>query len=160
MLHRLATLFVEYLNRGIVCRYLHEYNEAIECFFTAMSRTGTSPLLASAAMPQDSPVSPPRSVKAESVSTRPALPTGHSKESPTATGTLAHVRDLVTTEGAAGISDVALRAQRQLLQTYNDLAVDCLLRGFFHEAIQLLNKAIRVEKNELALYLNRGGMPV
>ena len=49
-------------------------------------------------------------------------------------------------------------AQRQLLLTYNDFAVDCLTRGFVDEALLLLNRAIRLEKNEYSLYLNRGGM--
>lgn len=144
-----------------------------------MSRTGTSSLLAAAAMRKGSPASPPQSVKAESVSARlpplsgvlAAQSKGQGQRStpenigpsprpgpamPMVPSALANVRDL---EAAAsdGRNEVALRAQRQLLQTYNDLAVDCLLRGFFQEAVQLLNKAIRVEKHELALYLNRGG---
>ena len=156
-----------------MCRYLHEYNEAIECFFTAMSRTGMSPLLASAAARKDSQLgsSPPQSLKAESASTRPAGQSngvrpgseGAQAAMATATAAIAHVRDFDVAEAsgsAAGRNEVAQRAQRQLLQTYNDLAVDCLMRGFFREAVQLLNKAIRVEKSELALYMNRGGMPM
>ena len=163
-----------------MCRYLHEYNEAIECFFTAMSRSGTSPLLASAAARKDSPLrsSPPQSQKAESASTRPAGQSNGNGKRPgsegaqaamaTATAALAHARDLDVNVAAAeasgaaagGRNEVAQRAQRQLLQTYNDLAVDCLMRGFFSEAVQLLNKAIRVEKSELALYMNRGGIPL
>ena len=160
-----------------MCRYLHEYNEAIECFFTAMSRTGTSPLLASAAARKDSPVrsSPPQSQKTESASMRPAgepngngarpVSEGAQAAMATAKAALAHVHDIDVNaaaadaeSAAAGRNEVAQRAQRQLLQTYNDLAVDCLMRGFFREAVQLLNKAIRVEKSELALYMNRGGM--
>nr|CAB3267325.1 tetratricopeptide repeat protein 16-like [Phallusia mammillata] len=51
---------------------------------------------------------------------------------------------------------VYLDAQRQLLLTYNDFAVYCYHREFFEEAIVLLNKAIKGEKNEKGLYLNRG----
>ncbi|XP_076454901.1 tetratricopeptide repeat protein 16-like isoform X2 [Babylonia areolata] len=47
-------------------------------------------------------------------------------------------------------------AQRQLLLTYNDFAVECFTKGFFDEAVILLNKAIKGEKNEKGLYINRG----
>ncbi|XP_076802726.1 tetratricopeptide repeat protein 16-like isoform X2 [Clavelina lepadiformis] len=47
-------------------------------------------------------------------------------------------------------------AQRQLLLTYNDFAVHCYQRGFYEEAVILLNKAIKGEKNEKGLYINRG----
>eukprot|EP00794_Sanderia_malayensis_P016028 gene16028-17648_t len=47
-------------------------------------------------------------------------------------------------------------AQKQLLLTYNDFAVDCFKKGFYEEAIILLNKAIKSEKQEKKLYLNRG----
>ena len=48
--------------------------------------------------------------------------------------------------------------QRQLLLTYNDFAVDCFNKGFYEEAVLLLNKAIRAEKSESGLYINRGGI--
>lgn len=48
-------------------------------------------------------------------------------------------------------------AQRQLLLTYNDFAVECFTKGFYEEAIILLNKAIKGEKREKGLYINRGG---
>lgn len=48
------------------------------------------------------------------------------------------------------------QAQRQLLVTYNDFSVYCYKRGFYDEAVVLLNKAIKGEKNEVGLYLNRG----
>ena len=48
-------------------------------------------------------------------------------------------------------------AQRQLLLTYNDFAVECFQKSFYDEAIILLNKAIKGEKNEKGLYVNRGG---
>ncbi|XP_038063686.1 uncharacterized protein LOC119734321 [Patiria miniata] len=51
---------------------------------------------------------------------------------------------------------VYLEAQRQLLLTYNDFAVECFLGGHFEEAIILLNKAIKGEKREKGLYINRG----
>nr|KAG5693403.1 hypothetical protein BaRGS_009876 [Batillaria attramentaria] len=47
-------------------------------------------------------------------------------------------------------------AQRQLLLTYNDFAVECFNKGFYDEAVILLNKAIKGEKNEKGLYINRG----
>eukprot|EP00795_Rhopilema_esculentum_P010263 gene10263-18957_t len=47
-------------------------------------------------------------------------------------------------------------AQNQLLLTYNDFAVDCFTKGFYEEAIVLLNKAIKCEKSEKRLYMNRG----
>lgn len=57
--------------------------------------------------------------------------------------------------GAKG--DVRGKAQRQLLLTYNDFAIDCCRKNFFEEAIVLLNRAISEEKSEKGLYLNRGG---
>ncbi|PVD22140.1 hypothetical protein C0Q70_17945 [Pomacea canaliculata] len=48
------------------------------------------------------------------------------------------------------------KAQRQLLLTYNDFAVECFNKNFFEEAIVLLNKAVKGEKNEKGLYINRG----
>ncbi|KAK3704669.1 hypothetical protein QZH41_006745 [Actinostola sp. cb2023] len=47
-------------------------------------------------------------------------------------------------------------AQRQLLLCYNDFAVECFSKGFYDEAIVLLNKSIKGEKNEKGLYINRG----
>ncbi|XP_059175986.1 tetratricopeptide repeat protein 16-like [Physella acuta] len=51
---------------------------------------------------------------------------------------------------------VYTKSQRQLLLTYNDFAVECFTKGFYDEAIILLNKAIKGEKNEKSLYVNRG----
>ena len=48
-------------------------------------------------------------------------------------------------------------AQRQLLLTYNDFAVECFSKGYYEEAVILLNKAIKGEKQETGLYINRGG---
>lgn len=48
--------------------------------------------------------------------------------------------------------------QRQILLTYNDFAIQCFNRKFYDESILLLNKAIRLEKNEKGLYVNRGGI--
>uniref|UniRef100_A0A8C8RNR0 Tetratricopeptide repeat domain 16 n=1 Tax=Pelusios castaneus TaxID=367368 RepID=A0A8C8RNR0_9SAUR len=50
----------------------------------------------------------------------------------------------------------ATEAQRQLLLTYNDFAVHCYTKGFFEEGVLLLNKALKGEKNEKGLYVNRG----
>ena len=54
-------------------------------------------------------------------------------------------------------SDSYKEAQRQLLLSYNDFAVECFLKGFYEEALILLNKAIKGEKSEKGLYINRGG---
>lgn len=57
-------------------------------------------------------------------------------------------------------SPVYIDSQRQLLLTYNDFAVECFTKGFYEEAIILLNKAIKGEKREKGLYINRGGTSV
>lgn len=49
-----------------------------------------------------------------------------------------------------------MEAQRQLLLCYNDFAVECFSKGFYDEALVLLNKAIKGEKKEKGLYINRG----
>ena len=54
-------------------------------------------------------------------------------------------------------SNVYVDAQRQLLLTYNDFAVECFSKTFYEEAVILLNKAIKGEKKEKGLYINRGG---
>jgi len=54
-------------------------------------------------------------------------------------------------------SPVYIESQRQLLLTYNDFAVECFTKGFYDEAIILLNKGIKGEKRETGLYINRGG---
>jgi hypothetical protein len=54
-------------------------------------------------------------------------------------------------------SPIYIDAQRQLLLTYNDFAVECFNKGYYEEAIILLNKAIKGEKREKGLYINRGG---
>ena len=48
-------------------------------------------------------------------------------------------------------------SQRQLLLTYNDFAVECFTGKHYEEAIILLNKALKGEKREKGLYINRGG---
>ncbi|XP_019907796.2 tetratricopeptide repeat protein 16 isoform X2 [Esox lucius] len=52
--------------------------------------------------------------------------------------------------------EVQEEAQAQLVLTYNDFAVQCFSRGFYAEAITLLNKAIQEQKQESGLYINRG----
>jgi tetratricopeptide (TPR) repeat protein len=47
--------------------------------------------------------------------------------------------------------------QRQILLTYNDFALHCFEKLFYDDAIVLLNRAIKIEKNEKGLYINRGG---
>ena len=54
-------------------------------------------------------------------------------------------------------SDVYRNASRQLVLTYNDFAMECFRQRHFNEAVVLLNKAIKEEKTERGLYLNRGG---
>lgn len=47
--------------------------------------------------------------------------------------------------------------QKQILLTYNDFSIQCFEKEFYDDAIVLLNKAIKIEKNEKGFYLNRGG---
>uniref|UniRef100_A0A3B5QVY2 Tetratricopeptide repeat domain 16 n=1 Tax=Xiphophorus maculatus TaxID=8083 RepID=A0A3B5QVY2_XIPMA len=53
-------------------------------------------------------------------------------------------------------SSVLKEVQLQLALTYNDFAVQCFSRGLYDEALLLLNKAIKEDKNLGGLYLNRG----
>ncbi len=54
-------------------------------------------------------------------------------------------------------SDVYQNASKQLVLTYNDFAMECFRQRHFNEAVLLLNRAIKEEKKEKGLYLNRGG---
>ena len=54
-------------------------------------------------------------------------------------------------------SPVYISASKQLILTYNDFAMECFKQRHFDIAITLLNRAIKDEKNEKGLYLNRGG---
>eukprot|EP00079_Xenopus_tropicalis_P036133 XP_017949904.1 PREDICTED: tetratricopeptide repeat protein 16 isoform X3 [Xenopus tropicalis] len=47
-------------------------------------------------------------------------------------------------------------AELQLHFTYNDFAVHCYTKGFYHEGVLLLNKALKGEQNKKELYVNRG----
>ncbi|XP_062514890.1 tetratricopeptide repeat protein 16-like [Corticium candelabrum] len=47
-------------------------------------------------------------------------------------------------------------ASRQLVLTYNDFAVECFTKQYYNEAVVLLNKAIKAEKEEKGLFINRG----
>lgn len=47
--------------------------------------------------------------------------------------------------------------QRQILLTYNEFSIQCFEKGYYDDAITLLNKAIKTEKNEKGFYVNRGG---
>ncbi|KAK9392471.1 tetratricopeptide repeat protein 16-like [Crotalus adamanteus] len=53
-------------------------------------------------------------------------------------------------------SEVRREAEKQVLLSYNDFAVHCYHKGCYEEAVQLLNKAVKGEKNEFGLYVNRG----
>ncbi|XP_026568304.1 tetratricopeptide repeat protein 16 isoform X2 [Pseudonaja textilis] len=53
-------------------------------------------------------------------------------------------------------SEVRHEAEKQVLLSYNDFAVHCYFKGCYEEAVLLLNKAIKGEKNEFGLYINRG----
>ncbi|XP_057317416.1 tetratricopeptide repeat protein 16-like [Hydractinia symbiolongicarpus] len=52
--------------------------------------------------------------------------------------------------------ELYVASQKQLLLTFNDFAVDCFNKGFYEEAVALLKKAIKGEKQDKALYSNRG----
>ena len=54
-------------------------------------------------------------------------------------------------------SPIYQSGMRQLILSYNDFGIQCFNRGYFDEAVSLLNKAIRAEKAEKGLYINRGG---
>lgn len=54
-------------------------------------------------------------------------------------------------------SPVYISASKQLLLTYNSFAMECFRQRHFDSAVTLLNKAIKQEKMEKGLYLNRGG---
>ena len=47
--------------------------------------------------------------------------------------------------------------QRHILLTYNDFAIVCFKKKLYNDSIILLNKAIKLEKNEKGFYINRGG---
>lgn len=47
--------------------------------------------------------------------------------------------------------------KRQVLLTYNDFSIQCYEKGYYDDAIVLLDKAIKTEKNEKGFYVNRGG---
>ncbi|KFQ85862.1 Tetratricopeptide repeat protein 16, partial [Phoenicopterus ruber ruber] len=64
---------------------------------------------------------------------------------------LARAREL----GAPGGPE-AQEARRQLALTYNDCAVHCYTLGRFDEAVMLLGEALRDERREKGLYVNRG----
>ncbi|XP_054853246.1 tetratricopeptide repeat protein 16 [Eublepharis macularius] len=53
-------------------------------------------------------------------------------------------------------NQIGAEARAQVLLTYNDFAVHCYTKGFYEEAVLLLNKAIKGEKREKGLYINRG----
>ena len=54
-------------------------------------------------------------------------------------------------------SPIYQNSMRQLILSYNDFAIECFNKRYFEEAVSLLNKAIRAEKQEKGLYINRGG---
>ncbi|XP_066837128.1 tetratricopeptide repeat protein 16 isoform X4 [Anser cygnoides] len=64
---------------------------------------------------------------------------------------LAKARQLCADEGPE-----AQEAQRQLVLTYNDRAVHCYTLGRLDEAVMLLGQALRDERTEEGLYVNRG----
>ncbi len=57
-------------------------------------------------------------------------------------------------------SHVYENASKQLVLTYNDFAMECFRQRHFNEAVLLLNKAIKEEKKEKGLYVNRGGTEI
>ncbi|XP_030063811.1 tetratricopeptide repeat protein 16 [Microcaecilia unicolor] len=52
--------------------------------------------------------------------------------------------------------ETCTKAQTQLLLTYNDFAVNCYTKGFYKDGVLLLNKALKGQKQEPGLYINRG----
>ncbi|NWZ20090.1 TTC16 protein, partial [Asarcornis scutulata] len=64
---------------------------------------------------------------------------------------LAKARQLCADEGPE-----AQDVRRQLVLTYNDRAVLCYARGRLDEAVMLLGEALRDERTEEGLYVNRG----
>jgi hypothetical protein len=54
-------------------------------------------------------------------------------------------------------SSIYTNASRQLVFTYNSFAMECFKQRHFDSAVTLLNKAIKEEKTEKGLYMNRGG---
>ena len=57
-------------------------------------------------------------------------------------------------------SPIYINASKQLLLTYNDFAMVCFRQRRFDCAVTLLNKALKQEKGEKGLYLNRGGQTI
>jgi hypothetical protein len=49
------------------------------------------------------------------------------------------------------------QAQKQFVFIYNECSLKCLQTGFFDDAIELLNRAIKYEQSFAELYMNRGG---
>lgn len=62
----------------------------------------------------------------------------------------------LTKSGSDEASSLYKDTLRQLVLTYNDFAVECYMKEYYEEAISLLDKAIKREKNEKGFYLNRG----
>ncbi|KAG8447964.1 hypothetical protein GDO86_015171, partial [Hymenochirus boettgeri] len=73
----------------------------------------------------------------------------------------AAVDDLVTAMNLCHLQDpmeIQLQAEatEQLHLAYNDFAVHCYVKGFYQEALLLLNKALKGETSKKELYVNRG----
>jgi hypothetical protein len=49
------------------------------------------------------------------------------------------------------------QTQEQFVFIYNECSLKCLQTGFYDDAIELLNRAVNVEKTSAELYMNRGG---
>lgn len=54
-------------------------------------------------------------------------------------------------------SPIYKNASKQLILTYNSFAMECFKQRHFDSAVTLLNRAIKEEKRERGLYMNRGG---
>lgn len=54
-------------------------------------------------------------------------------------------------------SPIYTNASKQLILTYNSFAMECFKQRHFDSAVTLLNRAIKEEKREKGLYMNRGG---
>ncbi|XP_068104675.1 tetratricopeptide repeat protein 16 isoform X3 [Hyperolius riggenbachi] len=71
---------------------------------------------------------------------------------------LVRAMQLCNAESGSDLPSLPLHteAEKQLILTYNDFAVHCYMKGFYQDGVQLLNKALKGEKNKTELYINRG----
>ncbi|XP_078502778.1 tetratricopeptide repeat protein 16 [Lissotriton helveticus] len=123
-----------YTFRGTLYRRLQDFSSAMDDFVLAMQLSGATE-------------TPPVATRAVDAPAELPVMRGPGESPP----------GRRTTYPAAGEQlSVFLEAQKQLLLTYNDFAVQCYKKGFYEEGVLLLNKAIKGQKHEMGLYMNRG----